>query len=90
MVDGLCDPRMGTTDKTQRCETCGGEVQDCPGHFGTLELAKPMFHIGFLRKVLNILRCVCYNCSSLLADPVSWPAVRAPPPWTFLKQPGTL
>ena len=30
-----------------------GEVwlAECPGHFGHLELAKPMFHIGFLKTV---------------------------------------
>ncbi|KAL0450353.1 UNVERIFIED_CONTAM: DNA-directed RNA polymerase II subunit RPB1 [Sesamum latifolium] len=43
-------------------------MADCPGHFGHLELAKPMFHIGFMKTVLSILRCVCFNCSKILAD----------------------
>ncbi|KAJ7526580.1 hypothetical protein O6H91_16G013300 [Diphasiastrum complanatum] len=65
---GLSDPRLGTIDRATKCETCGGSMAECPGHFGHLELAKPMFHIGFLKTVLAILRCVCYNCSHILAN----------------------
>ncbi|KAL0366613.1 UNVERIFIED_CONTAM: DNA-directed RNA polymerase II subunit RPB1 [Sesamum radiatum] len=43
-------------------------MAECPGHFGHLELAKPMFHIGFMKVVLSILRSVCFNCSKILAD----------------------
>eukprot|EP00850_Spirogloea_muscicola_P018640 SM000173S03009 [mRNA] locus=s173:142606:150701:- [translate_table: standard] len=67
-LGGLSDPRLGTIDRQVKCETCGGSMAECPGHFGHLELAKPMFHIGYLKKVLAILRCVCFNCSRLLAD----------------------
>lgn len=48
--------------------TCAGNLTDCPGHFGHLELAKPVFHIGFLTKTLKILRCVCFYCGRLLID----------------------
>ena len=34
--------------------SCAGNLADCPGHFGHLELAKPVFHIGFLTKVLKV------------------------------------
>ncbi|CAM6128982.1 unnamed protein product [Calypogeia fissa] len=67
-MGGLSDPRLGTIDRHVKCETCSGSMAECPGHFGHLELAKPMFHIGFLKTVLAILRCVCYNCSRVLAD----------------------
>ena len=70
-MGGLSDPRLGTIDRHTKCETCAGSMAECPGHFGHLELAKPMFHIGFLKTVLSILRCVCYNCSRVLADEVS-------------------
>lgn len=52
----------------RRCMTCAGNLSDCPGHFGHLELAKPVFHIGFLTKSLKILRCVCFYCGRLLID----------------------
>lgn len=50
-------------------------MADCPGHFGHLELAKPMFHIGFMKTVLSILRSVCFNCSKILADEVFYIAL---------------
>ncbi|KAJ4769959.1 DNA-directed RNA polymerase subunit [Rhynchospora pubera] len=65
---GLSDPRLGTIDRKMKCETCMASMAECPGHFGHLELAKPMFHIGFLKTVLSIMRCVCFNCSKILAD----------------------
>ena len=67
---GLADPRLGTMDKTQKCDTCMGSMAECPGHFGHLELAKPMFHTGFMRTVLTVLRCVCFSCSRILSDEV--------------------
>jgi DNA-directed RNA polymerase II subunit RPB1 len=65
---GLSDPHLGTIDRKTKCETCAANMAECPGHFGHLELAKPMFHIGFMKTVLSIMRCVCFNCSKVLAD----------------------
>ena len=72
---GVNDPRMGTFGFNTRCKTCdctytgsGSKVNDCPGHFGHIELASPVYHIGFLDDVIKILRCVCYHCSRLLVD----------------------
>lgn len=48
-IGGLSDPRLGTIDRHTKCETCAGSMTECPGHFGYLELAKPMFHIGFFK-----------------------------------------
>lgn len=28
------------------CATCGENMSECPGHFGHIELAVPVFHIG--------------------------------------------
>ncbi|GJT21720.1 retrotransposon protein, putative, ty1-copia subclass [Tanacetum coccineum] len=67
-VAGLSDPRLGTRDRKTKCDTCMANMADCPGHFGHLELAKPMFHVGFMKTVLSIMRCVCFSCSKLLAD----------------------
>ncbi|XP_003740810.1 DNA-directed RNA polymerase II subunit RPB1 [Galendromus occidentalis] len=68
-LGGLMDPRQGVIDRTSRCLTCSGNMTECPGHFGHLELAKPVFHVGFLTKTLKVLRCVCYYCSRLLVSP---------------------
>jgi len=63
---GLIDQRMGITDGNLRCETCGLNTGYCVGHFGHIELAEPVFHIGFYDTIVKILRCVCINCSKLL------------------------
>ncbi|GAU97819.1 hypothetical protein RvY_09050 [Ramazzottius varieornatus] len=68
-LGGLMDPRLGTVDRMMRCQTCAGNMTECPGHFGHIDLAKPVFHIGFLTKTIKVLRCVCFYCSRLLASP---------------------
>lgn len=70
-LGGLMDPRQGVVDRLSRCQTCAGNMSECPGHFGHIELAKPVFHVGFLTKTVKVLRCVCFFCSKLLVDPVS-------------------
>mmetsp|Transcript_60363 Transcript_60363/g.143851 ORF Transcript_60363/g.143851 Transcript_60363/m.143851 type:complete len:1807 (-) Transcript_60363:125-5545(-) len=66
---GVNDPRLGPIDTRTICKTCGEGIKTCPGHWGHLELARPMFHYGFLKATMNVLRCVCYYCSRMLADP---------------------
>jgi DNA-directed RNA polymerase II subunit RPB1 len=62
---GVHDPRMGTTDRDSRCGTCGCDAIECPGHFGHIELAKPIYHPGYIDNVLKVLRCVCSHCGRL-------------------------
>lgn len=70
-IGGLSDLKMGTMDRRgASCATCGGGSQDCPGHFGSIELAKPMFHVGFFTTVVKVLRCVSYHNSVLLVSKV--------------------
>jgi len=66
---GVNDPRLGPIDVRSLCESCGEGVKTCPGHWGHLTLARPMFHWGFMKATHNVLRAVCYYCSKLLADP---------------------
>ncbi|KAH9891211.1 beta and beta-prime subunits of DNA dependent RNA-polymerase [Cubamyces lactineus] len=67
-LGGLMDPRMGTIDRNFKCQTCGEGMSECPGHFGHIELARPVFHPGFIVKVKKILECICVNCGRLKAD----------------------
>ncbi|KAL0945704.1 hypothetical protein HGRIS_014853 [Hohenbuehelia grisea] len=67
-MGGLMDPRMGTIDRNFKCQTCGEGMSECPGHFGHIELARPVFHPGFIIKVKKILECICVNCGKLKAD----------------------
>lgn len=63
---GLIDQRMGITNNELDCSTCGLSTNYCPGHFGHIDLAEPVYHMGFYDYVIKILRCVCPRCSKLL------------------------
>ncbi len=45
-LGGLLDPRMGTIDRNFKCQTCGENMTECPGHFAHIELLKPVYHPG--------------------------------------------
>ena len=68
VIKGLFDPRMGTTDMDKICGTCGQNNINCPGHFGHIELARPVYHYQFVNMVLKVLKCTCIHCSNLLID----------------------
>ena len=67
-LNGLSDPRLGTMDRAVKCTTDGANQQDSPGYFGHIELAKPVYHCGFITTVMKVLRCVSYHSSKLLVD----------------------
>ena len=68
VVKGLFDLRMGTTDMGKCCNTCGLNNKGCPGHFGHINLARPVYHYHFLDITVKVLKCVCYRCGKLLID----------------------
>ncbi|CAN3372452.1 hypothetical protein DIURU_005052 [Diutina rugosa] len=65
---GLNDPRLGSIDRNFKCQTCGEDMAECPGHFGHIELAKPVFHIGYIAKIKKTCESVCMHCGKLLFD----------------------
>jgi len=70
-LGGLSDTRLGTMDRHGGiCTTDGCDSKDSPGYFGHIELAKPMYHVGFIKTVIRVLRCVSYHSSKLLIDKV--------------------
>jgi DNA-directed RNA polymerase II subunit RPB1 len=67
---GLVDLRLGTCDIYLPCSTCGLNQNDCPGHFGHIDLAEPVFHFGFLNHLKVLLHCICIRCSKVLIEKV--------------------
>ncbi|MFP4523311.1 MAG: DNA-directed RNA polymerase subunit A' [Candidatus Nanoarchaeia archaeon] len=63
---GLMDVRMGVIDPGLKCKTCGLRLKECPGHFGFIELARPVVHIKFVSLVLDLLRLTCRDCGRVL------------------------
>ena len=64
--NGLMDPRLGVLDPSLRCHTCGVRGGDCQGHFGSIELARPVLHVGFGDIIHKILRSTCNECGRVL------------------------
>ena len=53
---GLLDERMEDTNNLK------------PGNFGHIELAKSVYHVGFKDITNQILKCVCFYCSSIICS----------------------
>lgn len=66
---GCLDLRLGVSNKSDTCATCGKKLADCAGHFGYMKLELPVFHIGFLRPTIDLLQCICKTCSRVLLGP---------------------
>ncbi len=65
---GLMDLRLGVIDPGLRCKTCGGKMGTCPGHFGYLELTKPVIHPLFAKKIYQILKVTCPVCGRVMTS----------------------
>ena len=63
---GLMDNRLGVLEPGQRCRTCGNTATRCPGHFGHIELAVPIIHVAFTKKIHDLLSSFCRNCGRVL------------------------
>ncbi|MGM5482599.1 MAG: DNA-directed RNA polymerase subunit A' [Nanobdellota archaeon] len=63
---GLMDIRLGVIDPGLRCKTCGSKLKECPGHFGYIELARPIVHIKYVPIILDLLRTTCRDCGRIL------------------------
>jgi DNA-directed RNA polymerase subunit A' len=62
---GLMDPRLGVIDPGLQCRTCGQHSGSCNGHFGHIELAAPVIHVGFTTLIRRLLRSTCRECGRL-------------------------
>ncbi len=54
--NGINNPRLGTIQKSSIFETSEGNFTDLVRHFGHIELAKPVFHVGHIEEIKKILR----------------------------------
>ena len=54
IVEGLFDSRMGVIDHGKICPTDNLDNRFCPGYFGHIELARPVFHIQFIQIIISL------------------------------------
>lgn len=65
---GLMDTHLGVIEPGLRCKTCGGRVDQCSGHFGSIELAMPVIHVGYVKEIKKLLRSTCSDCGRILME----------------------
>jgi DNA-directed RNA polymerase subunit A' len=63
---GLVNQKIGVIDPGLRCKTCGGRMGECPGHFGHIDLAAPVIHIGYAKLIYRMLSATCWKCGRVL------------------------
>lgn len=61
---GVFDSRFGVTDHGKICATCKQTNLLCPGHFGHIRLARPVYLYQFIDVVQKLLVVVCLACSN--------------------------
>ena len=69
---GPLDARLGTSHNSGECETCHLNPKHCNGHFGYVKLALPAFHVGYLKKTVEILHCICKECGHILLNDATY------------------
>ena len=74
---GLRDPKLGPINGV--CVTCGKSKGRCPGHFGHISLAEPVFHISWVNNMIHWLKCICYHCgASTIKESVDYKGISVP------------
>ncbi len=73
---GLMDPKLGTIEPGQRCKSCGNRVGECPGHFGHIELARPVVHVSFAKLIKKFLKAICRRCARIKIKEESFEAYK--------------
>ncbi len=63
---GLMDTRLGVIDPGLKCRTCGSKLKECIGHFGYIELARPVIHIKYVSLIQVLLRGACRECGKVM------------------------
>jgi DNA-directed RNA polymerase II subunit RPB1 len=61
---GVFDSRFGVIENGKVCPTCKQTNMLCPGHFGHISLARPVYLYQFLDTIQKILQNVCLTCSN--------------------------
>lgn len=61
----LSDARLGPSSPYELCITCKSRAGDCIGHYGKIQLVKPMINPLFKTETFLTLECVCAYCGHI-------------------------
>lgn len=67
LEDGPMDPRLGIIDPGLKCRTCGLSMGACQGHFGYIQLIKPIINVLYSKLIYRILKMTCSACSRVIS-----------------------
>ncbi|MDP3918875.1 MAG: DNA-directed RNA polymerase subunit A' [Nanoarchaeota archaeon] len=65
---GLMDTRLGVIDPGLICKTDGQKLKETLGHFGYIDLGRPVIHISYVKAIHAFLQVTCSECGRLLVD----------------------
>ena len=66
VANGIFDARFGVIENGKECPTCKQTNQFCPGHFGHIELARPVYLYQFFDVIEKLSNIICLSCSKPL------------------------
>jgi DNA-directed RNA polymerase II subunit RPB1 len=66
--NGVFDTRFGVIENGKECPTCKQTNQFCPGHFGHIQLARPVYLYQFFDTTERLCNLICLGCSKPLLD----------------------
>lgn len=61
--NGVFDARFGVIENGKVCPTCKQTNQFCAGHFGHIQLARPVYLYQFFDTIEKLANLICLNCS---------------------------
>jgi DNA-directed RNA polymerase II subunit RPB1 len=64
--NGVFDSRFGVIENGKVCPTCKHTNQFCPGHFGHITLARPVYLYQFFDWIEKLSNIICLNCSNII------------------------
>ena len=65
--NGVFDPKFGVIENGKVCPTCKQTNQHCPGHFGHIRLARPVYLYQFFDIIEKLCNVICMTCSKPIA-----------------------
>ena len=65
--NGVFDARFGVIENGKVCPTCKQTNQHCPGHFGHITLARPVYLYQFFDTIEKLCNAICLSCSKPFA-----------------------
>ncbi len=69
VAGGLRDPHFGAIEPGEVCPVCGNTRDQCPGHFGKIDLARPVIVPHYGEALYTVLQSTCRSCGRLLIPP---------------------